>query len=53
MTLKSKVQITGRTNTAGLNSTWKVRDRVKQEETTKTVPAKIADQTNVDITVQS
>lgn len=51
--LKSKVQITGRNSTGGPNSTWKVKDRLKQEETTKTVPAKIADQTNVDITVQS
>ncbi|KAF3452313.1 hypothetical protein FNV43_RR02746 [Rhamnella rubrinervis] len=52
-TLKSRVQITGRSSTGGPNSTWKVKDRLKQEETTKTVPAKIADQTNVDITVQS
>lgn len=51
--LKSKAQISGRSSTGRPNGTWKVKDRLKQEETMKTAPSKIADQTNVDIAVQS
>ncbi|PON73443.1 TPX2, C-terminal [Trema orientale] len=52
-TPKSKGQISRR-NSNESNGTWKVKDRYKQEkETTKSAPSKIADQTNVDITVHS
>ena len=52
-TPKNKGQMT-RCNGSESNDSWKVKDRYKQEkETTKTAAPKIADQTNVDITVHS
>lgn len=52
-TPKSK-GLSSRRNGSEPNGTLKVRDRFKQENgATKTAPPKIADQTNVDIAVQS